>query len=183
MSRLPPLDEPALSARQREVLDAIRQGPRGDVRGPFPAWIRSPELADRGQKLGEFIRFGTSFEPRLAELAILICARYWSAQFEWYAHARLARDGGLGEEIIAAVARRERPAAMAADEAAVYDFCTELHRDKQVSDATYRQALEIFGEVGPVELCGISGYYTMVSMTLNVFEVPLPEGEPLPLAP
>lgn len=177
MERLKPMEELALSPRQNEVLEAIKAGPRGSVRGPFPAWIRSPELADRGQKLGEFVRYNTSFEPRLAELAIIICARHWTAQYEWYAHARLAREGGLADAVIDAVARRERPSEMQDDEAAVYDFCTELHRDHGVSDTTYARALDLFGEVGVVDLIGISGYYTMVSMTLNTFQVPLPEGE------
>jgi len=177
VQRLKPLDELELSARQYEVLEAIKTGPRGSVRGPFPAWIRSPELADRGQRLGEFVRFNTSFEPRLAELAIIICARHWTAQYEWYAHARMAYEGGLADAVIDAIANRERPAKMQDDEAAVYDFCTELHQTHNVSDASYARALDLFGEVGVVDLIGISGYYTMVSMTLNTFQVPLPEGE------
>jgi 4-carboxymuconolactone decarboxylase len=176
MPRLASFDSLKLTPRQKEVLEAIKAGPRGDVRGPFPAWIRSPELADRGQRLGEFVRYNTSFEPRLAELAIIICARYWTAQYEWYAHARLARQGGLSDAIIDAIAKRQEPAGMADDEAAVYAFCTELHRDKNVSEATFQRAKDLFGEIGVVELVGISGYYTMVSMTLNTFEVGLPEG-------
>ena len=176
MPRLQPLEALTLDQEQNDILEAIKSGPRGAIRGPFPAWIRSPILADRGQKLGEFVRYNTSFEPKLAELAIIVCARYWTAQYEWYAHAKLALDGGLASSIVDAIARKERPDGMAADEAAVYDFCTELHRDKNVSAATYEAALNQFGERGVVELVGISGYYTMVSMTLNVFEVELPEG-------
>ena len=176
MSRLPPLNPDDLSERQKEIYSAIAAGPRGSVRGPFPAWIRSPELADRGQKLGEFVRYHTAFEPRLAELAILVCARFWTGQYEWYAHARMAREGGLSDTVIDAIAKRQRPE-MAEDEAAVHDFCQELHRDHNVSDATYQRVLNLFGERGVVELIGISGYYTMVSMTLNVAGVELPEGE------
>ncbi len=176
MVRLQPIESLSLSPQQKEILEAIKSGPRGGARGPFPAWIRSPELADRGQKLGEYVRFNTSFEPRLAELAIIICARYWTAQYEWYAHAQLARKGGLSDAIIDAIAARERPASMQEDEAAVYDFCTELHHEKMVGDASYQRALDLFGERGVVDLVGISGYYTLVSMTLNVFEVALPEG-------
>ena len=181
MSRLPPLPEETLSTRQKEVYASIAAGPRGSVRGPFPAWIRSPELADHGQKLGAFVRYGTSFEPRLAELAILMCARFWTAQYEWYAHARMARQGGLSDAVIDAVAKRERPE-MADDEAAVHDFCQELHRDQNVSDATYQRVISLFGERGVVELIGISGYYTMVSMTLNVARIQIPETE-TPLEP
>jgi len=176
MNRLPPLDPESLSPRQKEIYSAIAAGPRGSVRGPFPAWIRSPELADRGQKLGEFCRYHTAFDPRLSELAILMCARHWTAQYEWYAHARMAREAGLADAIIDAIARRERPD-MADDEAAVHDFCQELHRDHNVSDATYQRVLDLFGERGAVELIGISGYYTLVSMTLNVANVQLPDGE------
>lgn len=176
MNRLPPLNPEDLTERQKEIYSAIASGPRGSVRGPFPAWIRSPELADRGQKLGEFVRYHTSFEPRLAELAILMCARFWTAQYEWYAHARMAREGGLSDKVIDAIARRERPD-MADDEAAVHDFCQELHRDHNVRDETYRRVVDLFGERGAVELIGISGYYTMVSMTLNVAGVALPDGE------
>lgn len=176
MPRLTPLNIEKLTGRQKEVADQIASGPRGSVRGPFPAWLYSPELADRGQKLGEFIRYNTSFEPRLAELAILMCARFWTAQYEWYAHARMARQGGLSDSVIDGIAKRERPE-MADDEAAVHDFCQELHRDQNVSEETYQRAFALFGERGVVELIGISGYYTMVSMTLNVFQVALPEGE------
>jgi 4-carboxymuconolactone decarboxylase len=176
MDRLPPLNLDTLSERQKEIYAAIAAGPRGSVRGPFPAWIRSPELADRGQKLGEFCRFHTAFDDRLSELAILMCARFWTAQYEWYAHAAMARKGGLADAIIDAIAKRERPA-MADDEAAVHDFCQELHRDHNVSDATYQRVMDQFGERGVVELIGISGYYTMVSMTLNVANVRLPDGE------
>ncbi len=176
MGRLQPIESLSLDSQQEEILAAIKAGPRGEVRGPFPAWIRSPELADRGQKLGEYCRFNTSFEPRLAEMAIIICARYWTSQYEWYAHAPLAVKGGLDHAIVDAIAARQRPAAMQDDEAAVYDYCTELHQNKQVSDATYQRALGLFGEKGVVDLIGISGYYTLVSMTLNTFQVELPEG-------
>lgn len=178
MSRLPPLTLDALTPEQRKVYDAIVSGPRGSIGGPFAPWLRSPELADRAQRLGEFCRFGTSLPKRLSELAILITARHWTAQFEWYAHAPMAREGGLAEEIIEAIRERRRPAAMAADEAAVYEFCTEAFRDTRVSDATYRRAIDTLGERAVVELVGILGYYCLVSLTLNVFEMQVPDGKP-----
>lgn len=181
MARLAPIPETSLTADQRRVLDAIASGPRGGARGPFPALLRSPELADRAAKLGEFLRYNTSLPPRLSEMAILITARAWTAQYEWFAHAPLAIKGGLSEEIVAAIAERRRPEGMQPDEAALYEFCTELHRDHRVSDATYGRALELFGERGIVEIIGLSGYYVMVAMTLNVAGVPLPEGTALPL--
>ena len=168
---------------QRTVYEAIAGGPRGGVRGPFNALLRSPELADRVQKLGEHLRFRSSLAPRLNEFAILITARYWSAQYEWYAHQKLGAKAGLGLQLMAELAAGRRPAGMDPDEAAVYDFCTELHEKKAVSDATFQAALGRFGERGVVDLVGVSGYYTLVSMVLNVDRVPLPDGVAPPLPP
>jgi 4-carboxymuconolactone decarboxylase len=180
--RFKKLSPDEMNPAQRKVYDDIAGGPRGGVRGPFNALLRSPELADRAQKMGEYIRFNTSLPPRLSELAILITARHWSSQYEWYAHYPLAMKGGLAPQVAADLAQGKRPAAMKDDEAAVYDFCTELHEKKGVSEAAYKAALERFGERGVVDLVGVSGYYTMVSMVLNVDRYPLPEGvlSPLP---
>jgi len=172
-----------MTGAQRKVYEAIAGGPRGGVRGPFNALLRSPELADRAQKLGEHLRFASSLAPRLNELAILVTARYWSAQYEWYAHQKLGAKAGLGLELMAELAQGRRPAGMDPEEKAVYEFCTELHEKKAVSDATFQAALERFGERGVVDLIGVSGYYTLVSMVLNVDRAPLPEGVAPPLAP
>ena len=182
MARLPMPAAGDMTGRQREILDAIVSGPRGAARGPFAALLRSPELCARAQELGAFCRYGTGLGPRLSELAILITAREWTAQYEWYAHARLAREAGLDEAVIEAIRGRKRPAAMAADEAAVYGLATELYATRRVSDGTYAQAVAELGEQGVVEVLGIMGYYCLVSMVLNVSGVELPEGEPEPLA-
>jgi len=181
--RFKPLSAEEMSEAQRKVYQEIAGGPRGGVRGPFNALLRSPELADRAQKMGEYIRFNTSLPPRLSELAILITARYWSSQYEWHAHHPFALKGGLPAQVAADLAQGRKPAGMNDDEAAVYDFCTELHEKKAVSDATYQRALERFGERGVVDLVGVSGYYTLVSMVLNVARHPLPEGVAAPLPP
>lgn len=181
MGRLDPIPEESLTDVQRRVRNTIAAGPRGGARGPFPAMMRSPELADRAAKLGEFLRFGTSLPPRLSEMAIIITAREWTAQYEWYAHAQLALKGGLSSDIVDAIAARRRPPKMQDDEAVMYDFCTELHRTRGVSDATYKRAVGAFGENGVVEIIGLSGYYVMVAMTLNVAQVPLPAGVEPPL--
>jgi len=181
--RFKPLSAEEMSEAQRKVYQEIAGGPRGGVRGPFNALLRSPELADRAQKMGEYIRFNTSLPPRLSELAILITARYWSSQYEWHAHHPFALKGGLPAQVAADLAQGRKPAGMNDDEAAVYDFCTELHEKKTVSDATYKRALERFGERGVVDLVGVSGYYTLVSMVLNVARHPLPEGVAAPLPP
>jgi len=132
--RLPPIPESEMTGSQRRVRGEIASGPRGRVRGPFDALLRSPELADRLQKVGAYVRFESSLPARLSELAILVTARHWSAQYEWYAHRRLGEQAGLAPAIADAIAARRRPAAMQADEAAVYDFCRELHETKHVSD-------------------------------------------------
>lgn len=138
-------------------------------------------LGDRLQKVGEYIRFNTSIPLRLNEFAILITARHWTSQYEWYAHLPLALKAGLDPRIADELAMNKRPAGMKEDEAAVYDFCIQLHRDKKVSDAAYKRAVTLFGEKGVVDLIGVSGYYTAVSMTLNVAEVAVPPGQKNPL--
>jgi len=181
--RFKPLSQEEMTEAQRKVYQDIAGGPRKGFRGPFNALLRSPELAERAQKLGEHIRFGTSLPPRLSELAILITARYWSAQYEWHAHAPHAAKGGLAASVISELQAGKRPGSMKEDEAVVHDFCSELHEKKAVSDATYKRALELFGERGVVDMIGVSGYYTLVSMVLNVARHPLPEGVPPPLPP
>jgi 4-carboxymuconolactone decarboxylase len=181
--RLPPRPPEQMTSRQREVAAAISGGPRGGLRGPFQAWLRSPEVADRFQKVGEYVRFGSSIPPALNELAILVTAREWTAQFEWYAHHALAMKAGLPPAIADAIARGERPEGMDADQRAVYDFSTELHRERSVSDAAYAAVVERFGERGVVDLIAACGYYVAVAMTLNVSRVPLPDGVAPPLAP
>ena len=175
-SRFKPLSPAEMTGEQRKAYDAIISGPRGGARGPFNALLRSPDLADRVQRVGEYVRFKSSLPQHLNELAILVVARYWTAQYEWYAHRQLALKAGLDERIADAIGEGKRPTNMKEEEAAVYDFCKELHENKSVSDATYAKALEKFGERGVIDLVGASGYYTMVSMILNVDRHPLPEG-------
>jgi 4-carboxymuconolactone decarboxylase len=181
--RFKELTEADMTDAQRRVYREIATGPRGGVRGPFNALLRSPELADRVQKVGEYIRFESSLPARINEFAILITARHWNAQFEWYAHHSLAIKAGLDPDIVADLAQGKRPAGMKDDEAAVFDFCRELHEKKSVSDASYMAALDKLGERGIVDLIGVSGYYTLVSMVLNVERHPLPEGVAPPLQP
>jgi 4-carboxymuconolactone decarboxylase len=179
--RFPALSPDAMTPAQRAAAEAITAGPRKGLQGPFNAWLRSPELAGRLQKVGEYIRFETSLPRRLNEFAILITARAWTAQFEWCAHHPLALEAGLSPAVAADLAQGLRPAAMQADEAAVYDFCTELHYDRLVSQEAFDAAIAALGEQGVVDLIGACGYYALVSMTLNVAEVALPEGASPPL--
>jgi 4-carboxymuconolactone decarboxylase len=182
-TRFSPLDPERMSSEQKRVADAIQGGPRGGLRGPFNALLRSPELADRVQKVGEYIRFHSSLPARLNELAILIVARRWAAQFEWYAHHQFAMQAGLDPAIAAAIAEGKRPNQMQDDEAAIYSFCTELLDTTQVSDATFRAVTEHFGEKGVIDMIGALGYYSLVSMILNVDRYPLPQGVEPPLKP
>lgn len=181
MYRLPALNVETLTDEQRRVHDAIVGGPRGAIGGPFAPWLLSPELADRAQSLGAYCRFGTSLPPRLSELAILLTARHWTAQYEWYAHAPMALEGGLPEPVVEAIRQRRRPAGLQPDEQAVHDFCTEALAQGRVGDAAYGQAVASLGEKAVVELVGILGYYCLVSLTLNIFRIDPPDGS-VPLA-
>ncbi len=177
------LTEATMTPRQRETYNGIVSGPRKGAVGPFNALLRSPDVADRVQKVGEYVRFHTTIPAPLNEMAILITGRFWSAQFEFWAHRRLARAAGLSDAIIGAIAEGRRPPAMSDDERIVYDFCTELFRDKAISDGTFKAAVDRFGEQGVIDLIAASGYYSIVSMVLNVDRYPLPAGEEPPLRP
>lgn len=170
--RLPPLPDERLTEEQRRVAEAIARGPRGAVYGPFVPLLRSPELADCAQGLGEYLRFRSAIGPRLTELAILVIARHWNQTVEWAIHAPLAEQAGIAAATIAAIAAARRPAQLSDDEATIYDFCVELGRDKSVGDATFARAVTRFGERGVVDLVGINGYYTLLAMVLNVAGTP-----------
>jgi 4-carboxymuconolactone decarboxylase len=173
---MPELDVAKLSSEQRRVYDAIVAGPRGKVEGPLKVWLRSPELADRAQALGAFCRFNTSLAPRLSELAIILTAAYWKAGFEWAVHAPAALSAGLDPDVVEAIRVGRKPVLTRTDEAAVYAFTTKLLRNRRVPDATYRLAVGELGQRGVVELVGVLGYYTLISMTIVAFQVPLPPG-------
>ena len=176
--RFATLSPDQMTPEQKRVADAILNGPRKKLSGPFNVWLRSPVLADRLQAVGEYLRFSTSIDHRLNEFAILIAARFWTAQYEWYAHYPLAMKAGLRPEIAAELAQGQRPSGMRADEALVYDICTQLHDAGNLTDTTYAAAVAAFGENGVVDLIAVSGYYDIVSMTLNVAKLGVPEGQP-----
>ena len=180
--RLAPLDLAALTPEQRAVADSIMSGPRGGLRGPFEPWLRSPVLADRAQKLGEYCRFSNSLPKDLSELAILLTGKHFRAQFEFWAHARLAQQAGLPDDIIEAVRLGKAPRFRRDVERVIYDTVTEYFATNRVSNATYKRALAALGEQGLVDLVGVVGYYSLVSITLNVFQMELPPGEKEPLA-
>jgi 4-carboxymuconolactone decarboxylase len=183
-TRFPQLTHEEMTDEQRAVVDAIQSGPRGSgLRGPFNALLRSPALCDLVQRVGAYVRFSSSIPASLNELAICLAGRKWGAQYEFYAHRRLAIDAGLNPAILDAIAQGRRPAEMSGDETLVYEFVTELLSTGAVTDAPYGAARDRFGERGVMDLVGAVGYYSLVSMVLNVAQVPLPEGEAAPLKP
>lgn len=185
MPRIPPITEATLTPEQRRVYEKVVAGPRGTVIGPLRAVLHSPELADRWQALGEYLRFNCSLPLALRELAIICAGRYWNSQLEWQVHARVARDAGIAAEVIEAIRTATPPSFKQADEAAVYRFARELLHSGHVSDETYDEVRARFGTAGIVDLTALVGYYSMVAMTLNAHAVPLPDFstpiEPLPL--
>ena len=176
MPRLPELDPAALTPEQRIVHDAIAAGPRGVVHGPLAVWLRRPELADRAQSLGAYCRYGSSLSPRLSELAILVTARVWGSEFEWWAHKAHAFAAGVAAEVIEAIRTHQVPVLTDAEDRAVYDVATTLNRDRRLDDALYHRAVTTLGEGRLVDLIGVLGYYTLISMTINTFEVARPDG-------
>jgi 4-carboxymuconolactone decarboxylase len=182
--RLPAIAEANMSPAQRRLRDNIASGPRGRLimNGPFGCFLHAPEYGDVAQALGAFVRFKTTLAPRLSEFAILTTARLWRAQYEWHAHAPMAERAGVKPETIRALRAGRRPARAPADERALYDFIRELYRTRRVSDATYRRVNKLLGDAGTVELVGILGYYSLISMTLNVFRAAIPDDAPLPFA-
>jgi 4-carboxymuconolactone decarboxylase len=174
--RLPEIPPEQLTPEQRKVHDAIVAGPRGAVIGPLKVWLYSPALAEPAQELGAFCRFHTSLPKRLSELAILITGAYWKASFEWHVHAPEGLEAGLDPDVVEAIRTGRIPSFERSDEAALYAFARELYETRRVSEATYRRAEAVLGSLALVELVGILGYYGLVSMTINAFGVPIPEG-------
>ncbi|MDE3257102.1 MAG: carboxymuconolactone decarboxylase family protein [Gemmatimonadota bacterium] len=175
MNRPGQLERAELNEEQARIYDAILET-RGSIAGPFGIWLHSPELADRAQSLGEFVRYRTCLEPRLSELAILVTARFWDCQVEWSLHEPFAAESGLNEGIIDAVRHGRDPDFGRDDERAVYEYVSELLDNRFVPDDVFNAAQEAVGTAGVVELTGIAGYYSLVAQTLNAFQVRVPEG-------
>jgi len=175
-----------LTPEQRKMMEHLLGGDRGGTTtGPFNALLRSPEMGDLAQQFGAQMRYHSSIPRKLNEFAILITARHWTSQYEWYAHQRDGLKYGLEAAVIDSLASGKRPSGMDADEEIVYNFCHELLSKTQVTDAIFKATKDRFGERGVVDLIGTMGYYNMVSMLLNVDRYPLPDGvkpalKPLP---
>ncbi|MGI9385254.1 MAG: carboxymuconolactone decarboxylase family protein [Methyloligellaceae bacterium] len=175
MSRLPELHYEDMTAEQQRIHDEIAAGPRGKVEGPLKVWLHAPSLADKAQQLGAHARYHSALPPALSELAILVTAQIWRADYEWYAHVGLARAAGLAEPVIEALRQGTPPPLQDAKSQAVYTVSRELHRRRSLSDETYAMAEAALGRQALVDLVGILGYYTLISMTLNAFEIETPD--------
>src|SRR5262252_9597849 len=183
--RVPVLAETELTPDQRALLDSIRSGPRGSgttIRGPFAVFLHAPVFGELAQRLGGHCRFNTRVPPRLSEFAILVTARLWRAQYEWFAHVPQAERAGVKPQTIRDLHKGRVPKTAPKDERAIYDFIQELYKTRRVSDKTFARVRDVLGEAATVEFVGILGYYALISMILNVFRMSPPAGQPLPFA-
>ncbi len=172
--RVENLSADQLDSDQKKLYDDIMASPRGRVEGPHKVWLHSPHLGDHAQRLGAYCRFGSALPPRLSELAICVTGRFWCAHYEWYVHAPLAIKAGISEDIITAIRENRQPSFVEEDEQLVHDISLVLHRDHRIPDDLYRRGTEVLGTKAMVDLVGLLGYYTLISMTLNAFDVQLP---------
>lgn len=183
--RLPPIDEKDWNEAQLECAREIIDGPRGALISPFVPLLRSPEFCTHAQRMGEYLRYRSVLGLRLSELAILITAREWSQPVEWAIHAPIAEREGVARDAIEAIGEGRRPESLAGDEALLYDFSIELHRNRSVSDVTWQRAVQAFGEQGVVDLIGVNGYYSLLSMVMNAARTTVPQSpfRPMPNMP
>ena len=182
--RLPPLTLEQMNEAQRKAAAELAAGPRGGVKGPFVPLLRSPLLMDRLQKVGEYLRFQSVLPKHIAEFTMLVVSRHWTQQFEWAVHHPLAIEAGIPPTVVAALGEGRRPQGMAPDVETAYDFCEELFRTHGVCEATYARAVAAFGEQALIDLLGVAGYFTALSMVMNVAHTPRPANSPVqPLAP
>ena len=177
--RLPPVPAEKQTPEQRKAAEAFRANRKQDVFGPFVPLHRSPEVMLRAMAMGDYLRYRTVFPVKLNEFIIIITARHFTQQYEWYVHYPIAIKEGVSRDVADAIADGRRPAGMSADEELIHDFCTELLRNQSVSDATYARALSRFGDQGVIEMVSVVGYYTFQSMVLNTARTPVPPGAPL----
>jgi 4-carboxymuconolactone decarboxylase len=180
--RLKLLSPGEMTAEQKQTYDESIAGKRGAPPAPMMAWLNSPEMARHATRLGGVLRFDTVFPAELSEIAILVTARHWTSHYEWYAHKRLALKAGMDPQIIEAIRDRRTPRFDDPTGQMIYDVSKSLHEGHGVARPLYDAAVKVLTERGLVEVIGLCGYYTMVSMTLNTFEFDLPDGEVSELA-
>ena len=173
--RLALLSEESMTSEQKEACREAIAGKRGKIPTPMIAWLCNPELARRTQRLGELLRYQTTLEPHLSELAILVCARHWTSHLEWTAHKGFALEAGLDPQIVADIAGRIEPRFEEDRARAIYRVSKRLLEEGKLSDAAYNEAVTVLGERGLVELVSLLGYYCLAAFTLNTFQLGLPE--------
>jgi 4-carboxymuconolactone decarboxylase len=161
-----------LTSEQKEIHDAIINGPRGHVVGPLRVWLNNPGLARSAQTVGAYARYGTCLSKGLSELAIIVTGRVWSSAFEWEHHAPHAIEGGIDPKHVETISLGKKPIFENSEQNAVFDFAAEANILKNVSDKTYKRLVDLLGENAAIDIVGICGYYSLISMTLNVFKVP-----------
>jgi 4-carboxymuconolactone decarboxylase len=179
--RMPPIPLEEMTDLQKKHAEGIINGPRGALYGPFIPLIRSPELMDRAQRMGEYLRYHSAIGNKLSELVILIVSRRWTQQFEWDTHESIALKVGISPETVQAIRGGRKPAQLTGDEQIVYDVTTELDATKDLSDATYKRAVERFGEQGVIDMVGIQGYYTFLAMIMNAAHTTVTDPKTAPL--
>jgi 4-carboxymuconolactone decarboxylase len=180
--RMPPIPTDKWTEAQKKAAEEITSGPRKELVGPFIPLLRSPEFMSRVQKVGEYLRFNTKLGSNISEFIILLIARQFTQQFEWYSHEALALKAGIKPETIKSIADGQRPAEMPPDEEMIYEYVTELRLQQSVSDRVYALVVNRFGEQGVIDITGLCGYYTLLGMVMNVARTPLPPGKTPPLA-
>jgi len=181
--RLPPIPKDRWTDAQKRAAAEFAESRKQEVFGPFAVMLRSPEVMLRASAMGEYMRYRTVLPARLNELIILITARHWTQHFEWHVHQPAALQAGLDADIVNAVAEGRRPAAMPEHEAIVYDFADELLRSQNVSDPVYARAVAAFGEQGIIDMVGVAGYYSFLSMMMNTARTPVPADSLVPALP
>ncbi len=180
--RMPPIPADQWTQAQKKAAEEITSGPRKVLVGPFIPLLRSPEYMSRLQRVGEYLRFNTKLGSNISEFIILLIARNWTQQFEWYSHESLGLKAGIKAETIKAIGEGRRPNAMTEDEEMIYEYVFELLRNQSVSDPAYARVVNRFGEQGVIDISGLCGYYTLLGMLMNVTRTPLPPGIAPPLA-
>ncbi|MBF7682592.1 carboxymuconolactone decarboxylase family protein [Acinetobacter sp. B5B] len=174
-NRLPAIDESQWDVLQKEQAEEMISGPRGQLLPPFEPLLRSPNMMKHVQRLGEYLRYSSAIGSRLTELAILMTARHWNQAVEWSIHAPLAIAQGINPVDVECINQKIMPTSLQPDEKVIYQFCTELHQNKEIHDTTWQSTVNLFGEKGVIDLIGINGYYTFLSMVMNSAQTPAPE--------
>ena len=169
--RLKNLDYSDMNSEQKKIYDDIASGPRGSVRGPLAVWMHRAGLADKAQSLGAYCRYSSSLDPLLSEFAICLIARIWGSGYEWKVHSKIAIDAGVDQDVIQSISLGKKPSLMNEEQQAIYEFTMTLNKYKKISDDLYNETYRILGKDRIIDLVGILGYYTLISMTINVFGV------------